>query len=368
MNEWCEGLDIDVPRLEAVMDHREANTYSLLMVALLERGEPMTLAQVARRFEEAGIAPEPRALLSLQRCKPGRAPIYREGDLYHLDAHDPEADLWAFRLGLRPATKREPHEEGLSPSEVARRRRAARAAELAKMRRVLVVGFPANKPEAVALLDVEEREIETFVGDELGAVPERLEAFDILGAMDARKLLGALGFPVGARRVAELGPPQKTKKLNQRGRTLKLTTKLLIQGSCGISRPFGDPKKLKAYLRDGQHGKLRRRLAADAKSLYALYQYGRLHGSVRLRWGFLDEPIPAPWASWDETKLFDLKQSALDKGVPLEVVVGNAPGWADPWSRAKRAFVQTNPHGWGMPLYDEEGMPIDTRDVQLARL
>ncbi|CAN5603247.1 hypothetical protein BH11MYX1_BH11MYX1_07880 [soil metagenome] len=28
--------------------------------------------------------------------------IYRDGELYALDPHDAELDLWAFRLGLRP--------------------------------------------------------------------------------------------------------------------------------------------------------------------------------------------------------------------------------------------------------------------------
>jgi hypothetical protein len=34
-----------------VADHRKANTFALLLVALLERGESMTLAEVATRFE-----------------------------------------------------------------------------------------------------------------------------------------------------------------------------------------------------------------------------------------------------------------------------------------------------------------------------
>ncbi len=42
------------------------------------------------------------ALRWLNRCKPGSPPIYRDGDLYSLDPHDDELDLWAFRLGLRP--------------------------------------------------------------------------------------------------------------------------------------------------------------------------------------------------------------------------------------------------------------------------
>ncbi|MFN7135891.1 MAG: hypothetical protein ACK4N5_27750, partial [Myxococcales bacterium] len=55
-NPWCATLGIQPPRLEQVAGHREANTYSLLLVALLERGGPMTLEEVAERFERAGIA------------------------------------------------------------------------------------------------------------------------------------------------------------------------------------------------------------------------------------------------------------------------------------------------------------------------
>jgi hypothetical protein len=47
------------------------------------------------------------------------------------------------------------------------------------------------------------------------------------------------------------------------------------------------------YLQMGQRGKLRDRLEADAKSLYALFNYGRIHGAVRLQWGFLDETFIA---------------------------------------------------------------------------
>lgn len=417
-NVWCQTLGITPPKLEVIAGHREANTFTLLLVALLERGEPMTLAEVAARFEEADIAERSRALLSLQRCKPGRPPVYREGDLYHLDPHDDELDLWVFRLGLRPPkVARTPpkvieaaplpgpdttlsvgeldeawkdaslsswsaqrlavavldaHGGPLTPAEVvaavaartkwhglkedaakfkrrgsavevladsrwtiapdadatvnqarsavrdrvalARRhatvrtdpavveqrraewekKRAAHGAELASLSRALLVAFPQARPEVVALLDVGEHGVTTFVGDELSSLPSRLAAFDILGAMDVRGLLRALGFDPGERRLAELGPPQKTKKLNQRGRTLKITTALLVQGSCGIGKPFGDEKKLAEHLAKGDETKVRRRREADVKSLCALYEYGRLHGAVRLRWGFLDERIPAP--------------------------------------------------------------------------
>lgn len=87
-----------------------------------------------------------------------------------------------------------------------------------------------------------------------------------------------------------------------------------------------------------------------------------------MRWGFLDEHIPAPWVHLDEPKLYDLMERAYDRGVPLEVVVGSAPGWADPWSRARRAHVQKEKQGWPSWLVDDEGYPIDKDEVQLARL
>ena len=56
-NPYCDALRIEVPVLENVKDHPEANTYSLLIVALLERGDAMTLAEVAELFAVAGVAP-----------------------------------------------------------------------------------------------------------------------------------------------------------------------------------------------------------------------------------------------------------------------------------------------------------------------
>lgn len=487
-------LGMERPDLAAVKDHRQASTYSCLLVALLERGEAMTLEEVARRFEEVGIDSFEGALRSLKRCRPGRAPVYRDEDDYALDPHDDELHLWVFRLGLRPpkvpalrVVRPEPaplpgEEVALSPGEldeafgddaslsnwssqrlalavldahgggplsaedavafVAERTkwhrlqadsstfarkgcpvlvgedgswrvapdadavlRAARAAvrsriatkrkyasmapdpavakarrkamdrqreenakALAGMTRALVVAFPTKKPRAAALVDVRERTIHSFVDDELGELRERLASYDIIGAENVRPLLRALDFGGEDKRLAELGPPQKSMTINRRGRTLKITTTMLVQGSCGISRPFGDPKKLRSYLAKNEVAKLRRRLEADVKSLYNYYQYGRLHGAVRLRWGFLDELLPAPWVHRDEPILRDLERRALDHQEPLEVIVGSAPGWSEPWSRARLAFVEREPNGYRRWLVDEDGFVLEEADVQRARL
>jgi hypothetical protein len=248
------------------------------------------------------------------------------------------------------------------------REHAAHADQLAAMRRVLVHAYPAARPEAVTVLDVAERTIETFVGAEMACVGDRLADYEVIGAVGVRPLLRALRVDPGERRLAELGPPQKTLQLNRRGRTLAITTTLLVQGSCGIGRPFGDARTLRAHLDSGAHTKFRRRLEADAKSLYALYQYGRLHGVVRLRWGYLDEMLPAPWVHRDEPTLHTLMREAYARGVALEVVVGSAPGWEDPWSRVLLAHVAVD--SWGTPsvLVDDQGWEIPRPEVQLAQL
>jgi hypothetical protein len=86
--------------------------------------------------------------------------------------------------------------------------------ELAAMRRVLVHAFPATRPRAVALVDVGAREVTTFLGNEITPALQRLSEYDIIGAVNVRALLRELGVDPGERRLAELGPPQKTRQLN----------------------------------------------------------------------------------------------------------------------------------------------------------
>lgn len=492
-NRYCEALGIDPPALESAREHSAATPYSLLIVALFERGGPMTLEEVAARFAEASIAPADEALRSLKRCRPARAPVYRHGDHYELDPYDRDADLWLFRLGLRPPRvprmrlvkpKRPPlpdasvaitkdelreaftdgslsswsaqrlalaildshgrrlaaHEvvavmNGLTKyhplrEEAARywRRGAAiqttecgywtmeanhaavksmrtavrlriessrshettrhdpvhhavvkrridkdrkkRAQELAQLRRALLYGFPAGQRPlaAVVVVDVATRVINTYVGEDLGHMPARLESYDLMMGEGIRPLLRRLGFDPGIRRLIDLGPPQKRLTLNRSGRTLAITNELLVRSSCGISRPFGDLEQMWRYFTSGQESKLRRRLEADAKSLFALYQYGHLHGGVRIRWGFLDEWIPAPWRYEAEPGLYEIEQQSHETGRALEAVLGSAPGWSDPWSRVHRLRVVREQDGFHFTILDEDGLRVEARAIQLVRL
>jgi len=329
-NSSCQALGIDVPALEAVKDHREANSYALLIVALLERGDAMTLREVAERFAAAGVAPADQALRALQRCRPARPPVYRNGDHYALDPHDDDLKFWPVRLDLHPpkvpklrliAREPEPlagptepltvaeldeawrdaslygwsaqrlalavldaHGGPMPPHEVVafvsargeehllsvdsashwrrgaavrvgedgrwqldpqhkalmsarkavrariamvRRRaamqpdpaesqarlrrwqqeRAARAAELEKLRRVLVhafpafPAFPAKAPRAVVIVNVGDRCLETFLDDRLDEARRLIASSDVVGALDVRGSLAALGVDAGRHRL-----------------------------------------------------------------------------------------------------------------------------------------------------------------------
>jgi hypothetical protein len=51
----------------------------------------------------------------------------------------------------------------------------------------------------------------------------------------------------------------------------------------------------------------------------------------------------------------------------MEVVLGTAPGWEDPWSRARTVLARKDATGRWTWLWDERGH-VDDVDIQRARL
>jgi hypothetical protein len=234
---------------------------------------------------------------------------------------------------------------------------------------VIVHAFPARSPRAVVLVDVDKRALATYLDDQLAGLGPLLEQYEVLCGVEIRATLRELAIDAADRRLGELGPLQKSIRLDASGRTSKITTAMLVQGSCGISRPFGDPDKLHAYLAKGQLAQLQRRLEADAKSLFALHQYGKLHGCVRSRHGAFYEVFPAPWHHQDEPTLHHLKREARTVAMAIIAVVGPAPAWdEDPWARARRLDVVRGASKYDLVLVDELHGYVDDLDVQLARL
>ena len=315
------------------------------------------------------------------KLQPGPTTFRRTGSAVAIDADGAwsivpgASELVTARDVVRDAVERAHRQPVRSTPEqldasmrAAEQRRRAHADELARLRRVIVHPFPRRAPRAVVLADVEQRELVTLIDDQLANLGAHLRNYDVLCGVEIRATKRELGLDSDDLRLAELGPPQKSIRLNRSGRTLTITTAMLIQGSCGISRPLGGDKQLHAYLARGQIAQLQRRLEADAMSLFALHQYGKTHGRVRLRWGFLDEMFPAPWHHRDEPTLYHLEREAQARSMGIMAVVGSAPGWHDPWARARRLEVMWGPRAHDRSLVDELGRVVDDRDVQLARL
>lgn len=67
-SDWCQTLGITPPKLKAVAGHREANTFALLLVALLERnadGDASELTDARLSLDAvAAVVDELRLVLS----------------------------------------------------------------------------------------------------------------------------------------------------------------------------------------------------------------------------------------------------------------------------------------------------------------
>lgn len=372
------------PRLEDAVGHREAKPFALLQVALLEAGGPLTLEQAAARFEQAGAGTREQALRSLKRSRPDRPPVYRHGELYHLDPYDHELDMTVFLLGLRPskrdleAERREAAGEPPLPEvladedeETRSRRwdedRDRRALPFLGMRRALLHGFPFEAPEAVALWDVDTERQDVFLRDDFPALTAVLDDYDILGAVDIRPLLDGLGYPHAARRLHELRPPQKTIRYGARGKVLKIGMEDLLRGSCGIRRQWGRPAPLAKLLDAERYDALLERLERELSDLAQLYRYGRLRGLLRFRWRQMDEDLRVPWVHWDEHGVWRYLERAREAGQPLAVVAGDAPDPTEPWLREDWYSVYRPADGHHDFLVSADRQVLDLHEVQRLR-
>jgi len=301
-----------------------------------------------------------------------------EDGLLHLNPTSPDiADLRAsVRRMAKPRfeqaeTMRQGAVIARAFAERDERTRAERAArERASSHAVLrLVRLPNGAPSCAALIDVERRDIRTFLPAELAAILPALRAYDVLSGLDVRESLEVLGVDPHAWRLEELRPQERTWKLNRAGRRLPITFELVSSSTTGIARPLGTEEKLSDYVAQGAFTKLRRRLESDVKALYAFRQYAVLHGYVRLHWGFLDEFLSLDWAYARPEPLLGELKAAMESRQRVEVVLGSAPAWGDPWSRARSCRVLQILSGQAALAFEDkayaEAIPFE--DIQAMR-
>lgn len=168
---------------------------------------------------------------------------------------------------------------------------------------------------------------------------DALAGVGAVAALDPCAEIGRIGLDPGSRILVDLRPPVRTRRLYRAGRTLAVTPELVLRGTLKSSRPLGSKRELAGHVRAGRLAALRRRLISDLKSLHALFEYGRLHGYVRLHWGPLDELLDVGWKRCGGPILLDLIGEAHRERAEIEVVLAKPPGWDDPWEGARLCEV-----------------------------
>jgi hypothetical protein len=339
------------------------------------RDEPMSVADVEACVDAWASSAFPVDLADLRRWTKSCVIVSESGYL-QIDRRSPH--LSAMRRALRklalPQLRQAAvdeqvrrHRQAWASREAERLERDRRIAE--RLRRAVLRVVPENGPAAAAaLLDVGDRVVRSFIGSELFELPAVLEDYDLIAALWVRDTFYALGIRDHDRwRLVDLKPPQKTRQLNRAGRKLTITPQLLISSSTGISRPLGDTAKVAEYLTGDKQTKLRRRLESDVKALFAFYNYGLLHGQVRLRWGFLNEWLGVEWAQPGDPTLHSVLEKCRDSGTPVDIVAGSAPGWKEPWARAVRVRVVSFDYAM-VTVQGTEQWTIPRDEIQAIRI
>ncbi len=112
-NLYCERLGLSIPRLDDVVGQKGVKLFHFMVVALLERGRPMGLGDLAGRLRAAGIvAASGDFALSLKKAWHGMEPVYRDAEGrfgLNLSSATLERILWTAGLGsLRAAASPTP--------------------------------------------------------------------------------------------------------------------------------------------------------------------------------------------------------------------------------------------------------------------
>ena len=111
-NRYCQHLGILVPRIEDVAGRPEVTLVQLVVVALLERGGPMSVAQIAARLDRAALPSRlarPDFVVAVKKAWHGQPPLVRDGDeRLALDLLSTELRHIEFVAGLRPSVAPHP--------------------------------------------------------------------------------------------------------------------------------------------------------------------------------------------------------------------------------------------------------------------
>lgn len=103
MNKYCDKIGMPAPRVEDFAAKKNVKLFHLVIIALLERGGPMTLDEIADRLEDADVFPPSGDWeTSIVKGWKGREFLYRDPDgRFCLNVDSDELDLLLFGIGAR---------------------------------------------------------------------------------------------------------------------------------------------------------------------------------------------------------------------------------------------------------------------------
>lgn len=327
--------------VDAAFEGRELRPYSSVSslrqaAALLEAagGGPLSLDEINSRLARF----DPRASIDEETVKAWRTGLVRVEDDGSLRLEPSSPDLPAMRCAIRrlalPRLRERRWSAAFRAREAAFESQSAaldrqHMEEALRTRRALLqVVVVDGVPRAAAVIDAARRELGAFTGNGLAGLAAHLERFDFLAGLDIRPSLRALGLDPDRWWLAEMRPTQRTFRPAATGRPLAVNPLSIVQATTGRRGVPADPDEWKELASGGSATRLEARLARDAEGLFALYEYGSLHGGVRVRRRRGEALLPVAWLMRGDPDFWSFVDASSRHLVPVSLVVGYPAGLA----------------------------------------
>jgi len=241
-------------------------------------------------------------------------------------------------------------------------------AEARSARRALVhVVTLDGLPRAAAVIDAGTRDQRLFLDTSIGDLSAYLDAFDFLAGVDIRSSLRSVGAEPDRWWLAELRPTQRTfRPSDQRAVTVDLPA--IVRATTGASGVPADVAVWKRALAGRSASRVASRLEAEAQALFALYQFGALHGGVRVRRRPDERLLPVSWSLRGDPDFEAFARTSIRRWVPVDVVVGPATGLSDPWAGASTVTIVERDLHMLFVKDGEDVRALDPADIRAIRL
>jgi hypothetical protein len=198
-------------------------------------------------------------------------------------------------------------------------------------------------------------------------LPAHLDAFDFLAGVDLRPSLRSIGLDPDRWWLAELRPTQRTLRPSDQG-AVAVSLPAIIQATTGRSRVPAEANAWRPLLVARSTTRLAARLEQEAQALFALYEYGALHGGVRLRRRPGDRLVPVAWSLRGDAGFEDVVSASIRHWLPVEIVVGPSTVLADPWAGAATVTIIERDRDVVFVREGEEVRALDPAEIRAIRL